>query len=73
MRWNRADKVPNMCSTLVLLCEDGTILFYGEHDGENYVVWSDDIEIWIPTEKPIIGWMYQAEVRKHLALLPFVE
>lgn len=73
MKWNKTDKVPQKFAWLVLLCEGGIVLFDGEHNGDEYVLWDDDIEVWRPTEKAVIGWMYQADVKQYLKELPFAK
>ena len=67
MKWHNINEPPKQWERIVLLCESGRIIFYGEFDGEDFTVWDNEFEIWsAPKDETIIAWMPQREVEEYL-------
>lgn len=66
MEWHKSEH-PQDWLGLVLLCESGKILFNGQYDGDEFVVWDDENGLWRPPKNEIVvGWILQKEVEEYL-------
>jgi len=67
MKWRNINELPKQWEWLILLCENGRIIFYGEWNGDEFTVWDDENEIWsAPKDETVIAWMPQKEVETYL-------
>ena len=67
MKWHNINEPPKQWEQIILLCDSGRIIFYGEFNGEDFTVWDDENGIWkSPEDETVVAWMPQKEVEEYL-------
>ena len=67
MKWHNINEPPKQWEQIILLCDSGRIIFYGEFNGEDFTVWDDENGIWkSPEDETVVAWMTKKEVEEYL-------